>query len=80
MDRNALSNTALAALVAVSVWALSSLGESRLDVYVSIIALAYFICLAVFRPARSFPDLPAAALLVAFAVIVALRVMEIVGA
>lgn len=77
MDRNALFNVTLASMVAASVWALSSLGEGRIDVYVSVLALAYFVCLALFRPARSIPDLPAAALFLAFCWIVAMRVMEI---
>ncbi len=77
MDRNALFNTTLAAMVAISVWALSSLGEAKLDVYVSVLTLVYFVCIAVFRPARAFFDIPAAALFAAFAAIVALRVMSI---
>ncbi|MBC7128090.1 MAG: hypothetical protein ABC595_03240 [Candidatus Methanosuratincola petrocarbonis] len=77
MDRNAAFNIALASMVTISVWALSSLGGSGLDVYISVFALIYFACLAVFRPARSIPDLPAAALFVSFAAIVALRVMSI---
>ncbi|MEN3016834.1 MAG: hypothetical protein ABC585_03540 [Candidatus Methanosuratincola petrocarbonis] len=77
MDRNALFNATLASLVAASVWALSSLGEARLDVYVSVLALVYFVCLAVFRPSRGFFDFPAAALFLAFAAIVAMRVISI---
>lgn len=78
MDRNALFNGVLAAMVAVSVWALSSLGEGGLDVYVSVIALAYFVCLAVFRPARTILDFPAVSLFVAFCFIVAIRVISII--
>ncbi len=77
MDKSYLSNLVLASFVAITVWALSALGESRIDVYVSMFALEYFVCLAVFRPRRRFFDLPAAALFGAFVVIVSLRVIEV---
>lgn len=77
MDKSHLSNLVLASFVAITVWALSSLGEYRIDVYISMFALEYFVCLAVFRPRRRTFDLPAAALFGAFAVIVSLRVIEV---
>jgi len=77
MDKSSLSNLTLASFVAVTVWALAALGESRIDVYVSMFTLEYFVCLAVFRPRRRAFDLPAAALFCAFAAIVSLRVIEV---
>ncbi len=77
MDKNSLSNLALASLVAITVWALAALKEARIDVYISMFTLEYFVCLAVFRPRRRAFDLPAAALFGAFAVIVSLRVIEV---
>ena len=77
MDKNSLSNLALASLVAITVWALAALKEARIDIYISMFTLEYFVCLAVFRPRRRAFDLPAAALFGAFAVIVSLRVIEV---
>ncbi len=77
MEKSSLSNLTLASFVATTVWALAALGESRIDVYVSMFTLEYFVCLAVFRPRRRFFDLPAAALFGAFVVIVSLRVIEV---
>lgn len=77
MEKSQISNLTLGSLIFATVWALSSLGESRLDVYVSMFTLEYFVCLAVFRPRRRAFDVPAALLFGAFVVIVSLRVMEI---
>jgi len=56
---------------------LSALGEARLEVYVSLITVAYFACSALFRPRRRIPDLVGASLVIVFFYIVALKVWEI---
>uniref|UniRef100_A0A7C3ETB1 Uncharacterized protein n=1 Tax=Candidatus Methanomethylicus mesodigestus TaxID=1867258 RepID=A0A7C3ETB1_9CREN len=77
MEKSQISNLVLGSFIFATVWALSSLGEGRIDVYVSMFALEYFVCLAVFRPRRRCFDFPAALLFGAFALIVSLRVIEI---
>ncbi len=77
LDRNIIFNIILGAMITLTVPALSALGEARLDAYISIFTLEYFAALAILRPRRRFIDLIAIALLSAFTMIVALRVMEI---
>ncbi|MEM0358325.1 MAG: hypothetical protein QXL77_08170 [Candidatus Bathyarchaeia archaeon] len=77
MDRQSLYLTTLAVLNTVAVSALAALNETRLDVYVSIFTLIYFALKAIFRPRRRTWDFLAAALLITFAYIVAIRVLEI---
>ena len=77
LDRNHLFNLVLALLVALTVPSLAALKEGRLDVYVSMFTLEYFVCLAVLRPRRRFFDVLAVALFLAFAYAVALRVLEV---
>jgi hypothetical protein len=60
----------------IVVW-LAELGEARLEVYVSLIAVAYFACSALFRPRRRLPDIVGASLFLVFCYIVALKVWEI---
>lgn len=77
MDRQNLYLTALAVLNTVAVSALAALNEVRLDVYVSVFTLIYFALTAIFRPRRRTWDFLAAVLLIVFAYIVAIRVLEI---
>ncbi|MEM2739202.1 MAG: hypothetical protein QXQ29_00150 [Candidatus Bathyarchaeia archaeon] len=80
MDRGLAFNIALAVLMALTVSTLSALHEYRLDVYVSMYTLEYYVCLAVFRPRRRMRFDPIAlTLLAVFSVIVAFRVMEVLG-
>jgi hypothetical protein len=67
----------LAALTAVAASSLAALGENRLDVYVSVFTLIYFVLTALFRPRRRTFDFLALALLAAFFYIVAVRILEI---
>lgn len=61
----------------MTVPSLAALGENRLDVYVSLFILEYFVCSALFRPRRRTRDLLAAGLFAVFSVIVALRILEV---
>lgn len=73
-------NLVLAVMMAVTVPSLAALHEYRLDVYVSLYTLEYFVCLALFRPRRRVRVDPlAAALLLVFSVIVGFRVLEVLG-
>lgn len=77
LDKNILFNLVLAAMFFVTVPALAALHEARLDVYVSMFTLEYFVALAALRPRRRVRDFLAVALIVAFAAIVAFRVAEV---
>lgn len=79
MEREHLANTVLAAMVFLTFWALYSLGEGRVDAYVSMYALEYFAVKALFRPRRVTRDFLAVALFAAFAVAVAYRVLRVLG-
>ncbi len=79
MERDHLANTVLALMVFLTFWALYSLGEGRVDAYVSMYTLEYFVVKAVFRPRRVGRDYLAIALFAVFIVIVAFRVLEVLG-
>jgi hypothetical protein len=79
LDKNMAFNIVLGVMIVITVTALSALGESRLDVYVSMFTVEYFAALAIFRPRRRFLDVIAIALLAVFAMIVALRVAEVLA-
>ncbi len=80
MDKNIIFNIVLASMLISTVTILSSLGEARLDVYVSMYTLEYFVAKAILRPRRRMLDLLALALFTIFTVIVSLRVWEIIMA
>ena len=77
MDRHSLYLITLALLIVAATLALAALNESRLDVYLAVLAIIYFALLEIFRPRRRMWDLPAAALIIAFSYIVALKVMQV---
>jgi len=80
MDRSIVFNIVLAILMAITVSTLSALHEYRLDVYISMYTLEYHVCLALLRPRRRIRLDPIALTLIAiFSVIVAFRVMEVLG-
>ena len=79
MERNSLFNLLFASMVFITAASLSALGEGRLDVYLSLYTLEYFICLALLRPRRRARDPLAFTLFLAFLVAVARRVMEVLG-
>ena len=77
LDRNLLFNVLLALFMLITVPTLAALNERRLDVYLSIYTLEYFILLAILKPRRKYKDFIAAALFLVFIIIVALRILEI---
>jgi len=77
LDRRRIYILTLALLLVASTLALSASRESRLDVYISVFAIDYFVASTVLRPRRRTFDFIGVALLVAFAFIVALRFVEI---
>mgnify|MGYP000253421049 CR=1 FL=1 len=77
MNKNLMSNLVLGALIFLTVAILGGLGEIRLDAYLSMFTLEYFIVLAVLRPRRRTKDFLAFVLLAIFFIIVGVRVAEI---
>ena len=79
MDKRKLYIVTLSSMSLFVIVALSAINESRLDVYVSLIAVSYFVTSSIFRPRRRMPDIVGSALMVAFAYIVATRIIEILA-
>lgn len=79
MHRNYLSNTILSSLMLFTVPILWSLGEARLDVYVSMFTLEYFVVKALFNPRCITRDYLALALFTVFAFIVSYRVLQVLA-
>jgi hypothetical protein len=77
MDKNILFNIVLGSMIVPTVAILNALGEARLDVYVSMYTLEYFVAKAVLRPRRRFFDVLGPLLLTVFSIIVGVRVWEI---
>ena len=68
----------LAFLMPLTVSVLSGLNEGRIDVYLSLFTLEYFIGVAVFRPRRRVFDFLGIALFILFIYFVTIRVMSII--
>jgi len=79
MRRDYLANTVLATLISLTCWALWSLGEGRVDAYLALYTLEYLVVKALFRPRRIGPDVLLLTLLAAFFIIVAYRILEVLG-
>ena len=77
MDRQKLYLETLGGVLTLTVVWLSALREARLEVYVSLITVGYFIASALFRPRRRWVDFVGAALFVVFCYIVAIKVLDI---
>jgi len=80
MDKNILFNIVLGFMIVSTAVILSSLGETRLDVYVSMYTLEYFVAKAVLKPRRRFFDILALTLFLIFLLIVCFRIWEILQA
>jgi hypothetical protein len=80
MDKNILFNIVLGFMIVSTAVILSGLGEMRLDVYISMYTLEYFVAKAVLRPRRRFLDILGLALLLIFSIIVCFRIWEILQA
>ena len=77
MNKNLLFNLVLGGMIALTVPILGALGETRLDAYVSMFTLEYFIATAILRPRRRIKDILALILLIIFSLIVGFRFAEI---
>jgi hypothetical protein len=69
----------MAGAMMLTLVSLSALGESRLEVFYSLFTVVYFASSALFRPRRRWFDVPGVVLFLGFCVIVALKVIEIIG-
>lgn len=78
MNKNMLFNLILAVMIVITVVALGAIGETRLDVYISLFTLEYFVGLAILRPRRRTLDFLAIVLLITFIIIVGIRVVEVI--
>ena len=61
-----------------TVVSLSALGESRLDVYVSLFTVCYFASTALYQPRKRMFDFVGAGLFTVFSIIVAQKIWEII--
>ena len=77
MDKHKLFMVILGTLLFLTVIALAALNELRLDVYISLFTISYFVTSIIFRPRRRFMDVVGLSLLSVFFIIVSLRVAEI---
>jgi hypothetical protein len=77
MDKNILFNIVLGSMIVSTVAVFSGLGERRLDLYVSMYTLEYFVSKAILRPRRRFFDVLGLVLFITFSAIVSLKVWEI---
>jgi hypothetical protein len=78
MDKQKKYLVTLQALMMMTVVSLSALGESRLDVYVSLFTVCYFASTALFQPRKRTLDYVGGALFLVFCVIVAQKILEII--
>ena len=78
MDKQKQYLVSLGLLMYSTVVVLAALGESRLDVYVSLFTVEYFASSALFQPRRKFLDIVGGVLFLVFCFIVALKVWEII--
>jgi hypothetical protein len=79
MERQVSYFVSLTALLLFSTAFLASIGDYTLDVYVSVFTICYFVASTIFRPRRLGFDFLGVGLFVAFAVIVAIRVLAILA-
>jgi len=77
MNRNYLANMIFTLMVMLTSPILWLLGENRIDAYLSMYTLEYFVVKALLNPRRLYKDFLAFIILAIFAVIVAYKVYEI---
>ncbi len=79
MNKNLLFNVVLGGMIISTVGIFGALGETRLDVYVSMFTLEYFIATAILRPRRRIIDVLAIGLLAIFFFMVGIRIVEMLS-
>ncbi len=78
MDKQKKYVISLLVLMMGTVVSLSALGESRLDVYVSLFTVCYFASTALYQPRKRTFDFVGAGLFAVFSFIVAQKIWEII--
>jgi len=77
ISRDHLLNTLYMSMVTLTVWALWSVRENRLDVYISMFVLEYLVLKIIIRPRRLFIDVLAIGLFITFLIFVSIRIYEV---
>jgi len=77
ISRDHLFNTLYMSMVTLTVWALWSVRENRLDVYMSMFVLEYLVLKMIIRPRRLFIDVLAISLFIVFLIFVSIRIYEV---
>jgi len=77
ISRDHLFNTLYMSMVTLTVWALWSVRENRLDVYISMFVLEYLVLKIIIRPRRLFIDVLAIGLFITFLIFVSIRIYEV---
>jgi len=72
-----IANSVLALLIAITAWALWSVGDMRIDAYIALYTLEYVVVVALLRPHRIGTDWLLIILLAVFSIAVALRILEV---
>ena len=78
MDKQKKYVISVLILMMGTVVSLSALGESRLDVYVSLLTVCYFASTALYQPRKRTFDFVGAGLFTVFSIIVAQKIWEII--
>lgn len=78
MDKQKKYLITLYALMMGTIISLSYLGESRLDVYLSLFTVSYFASTALYQPRKRGFDILGAALFLLFTITVAIKIWEII--
>jgi len=77
ISKDHFSNTLLIIMITLTTWSFWSIGEHRLDVYISMFVLEYLIIKMMLRPRRIFIDILQIGLLIIFLIFVSIRIYEV---
>ena len=77
ISRDHLFNTLYISMTTLTVWALWSVRENRLDLYISMFVLEYLVLKMIIRPRRLFIDVLAIGLFITFLIFVSIRIYEV---
>jgi len=77
ISKDHFSNTLLIIMITLTTWSFWSIGEHRLDVYISMFVLEYLIIKMMLRPRRIFIDILQIGLLIIFLIFISIRIYEV---
>jgi len=77
ISRDHLFNTLYISMTTLTVWALWSVRENRLDVYISMFVIEYLVLKMIIRPRRLFIDVLAISLFIIFLIFVSINIYEV---